>query len=123
VILVDSSVWIGHLRAADGVLADLLQRERVLVHPCVIGDVALGLLRERDVVLPLLRALPAAVVAQDGEVAGLIERERLFGQGIGYVDAHLLASARLTVGARLWTHDRRLGVVAERLGVGVGLLQ
>jgi predicted nucleic acid-binding protein len=123
VILVDSSVWIAHLRAADAVLVDLLLRERVLVHPFVIGEIALGHVRERDFVLGLLRALPASVVARDEEVAELIERERLFGQGIGYVDAHLLASARLTVGAGLWTHDRWLGAVAERIGVGAELLQ
>ena len=81
-ILVDSPVWIAHLRAADAVLADLLLCERVLVHPFVIGEIALGDVREGDYVLGLLRALPASVVARDGEVAELIERSGCSDRGL-----------------------------------------
>ena len=122
-MLVDSSVCMAHLRAADAVLVDLLLRERVLVHPYVIGRITLGQARGRGSELGRLRASPASVVARDGEMAELIARERLFGQGIGYVDAHLLASARLTVGASLWTLEPRLGAVAEGIRVGAGFLR
>ena len=96
---------------------ELLNRSGVLAHPFVIGELALGSLRQRDAVLAALRGLPSAVVADDAEVAGFIERHRLFGLGIGYIDAHLLASVKLTAGASLWTRDRRLGETAQRLGV------
>lgn len=116
-ILVDSSVWIDHFRQSDPGLAALLNSAGVLAHPFVIGELALGSLRQRDAVLSALRELPAAIVADDAEVIAFIDRHRLFGLGIGYIDAHLLASVRLTAGAVLWTRDRRLHAVAERLGV------
>jgi predicted nucleic acid-binding protein len=122
VILVDSSVWIDHIRAADERLADFLARDAVLVHPFVIGEVALGQMRGREAILQMLRRLPASTVARDDEVASLIERERLFGSGIGYVDAHLLASVRLANGALLWTRDKRLAQVASRLAVAAKLV-
>lgn len=116
-ILVDTSVWIDHLRAGDEMLKMLLQRNRVRTHPFVIGEVALGSLRQRAAVLGALRGLPTATVAADSEVSQLIEDETLHGLGIGYVDAHLLAAVRLTPGTALWTRDRRLHSVAERLGL------
>lgn len=116
-ILVDTSVWIDHLRRGDAALSALLDSGRVLAHPFVIGELALGDLRQRDLVLALLRDLPQAKQATDDEVMGFIDRHRLFGQGVGYVDAHLLASARLTALARLWTRDKRLLVVAQKLGL------
>ncbi len=115
-ILVDTSVWVDHLRQGDAALADLLQRSAVLMHPFIAGELACGSLRERAVTLGLLRNLPAAKVATDAEVQHLIEHHALHGRGIGYVDMHLLASVRLTSGASLWTRDRRLRQVAERLG-------
>lgn len=114
-ILADSSVWIDHLRHADRTLSDLLNGGRVLTHPFVIGELALGSLRQRDTILTALRGLPMATVARDDEVARLIERHRLFGIGIRYIDAHLLASTRLTSGTALWTRDRRLHEAAMRL--------
>ena len=84
----------------------------MLIHPWVIGELACGNLRNRSQVLELLQGLPAATVASDAEVMLLIEREQLMGRGIGYIDAHLLAAARLSH-CRLWTQDRRLAVVAE----------
>lgn len=116
-ILVDSSVWIDHLRADDERLIELLAAEEVLGHPFVTGEIALGYLRRRDAILADLRDLPQAVVATDQEVLDLINRLPLFGRGIGYVDAHLLAAVRLTAGARLWTKERRLKAVAAELGL------
>jgi predicted nucleic acid-binding protein len=102
-ILVDTSVWIQHLRSGDERLAALLNGGEVLGHPFVIGELALGNLRQREAVLSDLRDLPRAIVASDAEALGLIDRQTLFGRGIGYVDAHLLAAVRLTAGSRLWT--------------------
>ena len=115
-ILVDTSVWVDHLRAGDARLAGLLERGAVVMHPFVLGEMACGSLSERRAMLDLLRELPAAVAADDEEVLGFIERHELHGKGIGYVDAHLLASVALTEGASLWTRDRRLRGAAEELG-------
>jgi len=117
VILVDTSVWINHLRLASAILSELLDDGEVLVHPFVLGELALGNLRRRDAFLSDLRDLPRAAVATDEEVISLIDRQTLFGRGIGYVDAHLLAAARLTADTKLWTHDRRLHAVAAQLGL------
>ncbi|HMD63516.1 MAG TPA: type II toxin-antitoxin system VapC family toxin [Stellaceae bacterium] len=116
-ILLDTSVWVDHLRVGDAVLEHLLDRGAVLGHPFVIGELALGNLRQRDLVLKALRELPRATVAADEEVLHLIDRRALYGLGIGYVDAHLLAAVRLTTGARLWTRDRRLQAIATQLGL------
>ena len=115
-ILVDTSVWVDHLRKGDARLKALLETGQVLIHSFVIGELALGNLRQRDAILQPLQDLPQAVSADAGEVLGFIERNALFGLGIGYVDAQLLASARLSA-AHLWTHDKRLNQVAIRLGL------
>jgi len=116
-ILTDTSVWIDHLRSGDPALTRLLELGRVLAHPFVTGELALGNLRQRAVVVGALRDLPQATVASDEEVLHLIDAEALSGLGIGYVDAHLLAAVRLTPGASLWTRDKRLHAVAARLNV------
>ncbi|WP_446901375.1 type II toxin-antitoxin system VapC family toxin [Burkholderia sp. YIM B11467] len=116
-ILVDPSVWIDHLRAGDATLTSLLEAERVLIHPFVVGELSLGSLRDRQTVLDALRDLPASTSATDDEVQRMIEIAPLHGLGIGYVDAHLLASVRLTSGSKLWTRDRRLLAAAERLQI------
>jgi predicted nucleic acid-binding protein len=121
VILVDTSVWVDHLQAGDETLKSLLEDGHVLGHPFVIGEIALGNLRQRDLILDTLRELPQAAVASDGEVLRFIDRQALFGRGIGYVDAHLLAAVRLTADARLWTRDRRLQAVAIQLGLATAL--
>ena len=113
-MLVDSSVWIEHLRRADARLHEALNGGQVLTHPFVIGELALGSLRKRGAIVSLLQDLPSAALADDLEVLDFINRHALFGMGIGYVDAHLLASARLT-GATLWTHDKRLHEAALKL--------
>ena len=118
-ILVDTSVWVDHLRAGDQVLAGLLEAGKVLAHPFVIGELALGSLRQRDLVLSALQDLPQANVATDREVLYFVDWHRLFGLDVGYVDAHLLASVSLTAGAGLWTRDRRLGRAADRLGLAI----
>ncbi|WP_322102944.1 type II toxin-antitoxin system VapC family toxin [Paraburkholderia sp. J41] len=120
-ILVDTSVWIDHLDAADPLLVSLLNDERVLTHPYVIGEISLGSLRERDVVLGALHDLPHAPVATPEEMFYLIEREKLFSRGIGFVDTSLLASARLIPGVTIWTRDKRLQQVAGELCLGAKL--
>ena len=120
-ILVDASVWINHLRAADERLAVLLAQHEVLAHPFVVGELALGYLRQRDILMRSLHRLPQAVVASDREVLRLIDDERLYVRGIGYIDAHLLAAARLTGEARLWTRDGRLQRAAAELGLAAML--
>jgi len=117
VILVDTSIWIDHLRVGDPRLSLLLQNGRVLAHPCVIGELALGQLAHRGEILGLLGNLPHARTASDAEVLNMVENRHLFGLGIGYVDAHLLAATLLTAGAGLWTRDRRLAAVAAQLGL------
>lgn len=115
-ILVDTSVWVDHLRRTDPDLVALLERSAVVMHPFVVGEIACGTLRDRKLVLELLQDLPAAVVATDVEVMQFIERQALYGKGIGYVDVHLLASVALTGGTRLWTRDQRLRQAAADLG-------
>lgn len=114
-ILVDTSVWIEHLRAGNGTLERLLERGAVLGHPWVVGELALGRLHRRGEILGLLTGLPQATSATESEVLALIERQELWGIGIGYVDAQLLAASRLTP-ATLWTNDRRLAAAASLLG-------
>lgn len=115
-ILVDTSVWVDHLRRGDAGLIDLLERSAVVMHPFVIGELACGNLRERELILELLQDLPAAVVASPDEVLTFIEHHSLHGRGIGYIDVHLLASVALTPGARLWTRDAKLRKTADLLG-------
>ncbi|QGZ64180.1 type II toxin-antitoxin system VapC family toxin [Paraburkholderia acidisoli] len=119
--LVDTPVWIDHLGAADPLLVSLLNDDRVLAHPYVIGEISLGSLREREMVLGALLDLPRATVATPDETSWLIERERLFNRGIDYVDISLLASARLTPGVTIWTRGKRLSQVARELRVGATL--
>ena len=115
-IVVDTSVWVDHLRAGDAALAASLDRGEVLVHAFVVGELACGPLADRAQLLGLLQALPQAALADPAEILGFIDRHRLAGRGIGYVDVHLLASALLDR-ARLWTRDRRLAAIAAELGL------
>lgn len=114
-ILVDTSIWVAHLRSSEPVLVALLEECRVMVHPFVVGELAMGNLKNRAVLLDALGQLARAKVATDAEVLGFVEAERLHGRGIGYVDAHLLASARLS-GCQLWSQDQRLSDAADALG-------
>ena len=115
-ILVDTSVWVDHLRRGDPGLVALLERAAVVMHPFVVGEIACGSLKDRQSLLELLHDLPRAVIATDDEAMQFIERHRLYGKGIGYIDVHLLASVALTGGAQLWTRDQRLRQVAATMG-------
>lgn len=115
-ILVDTSVWVQHLRKGSDRLRSLLDEEQVVCHPFVIGELACGTLRNRQEILSLLDALPQAGVADHEEVLHLFERRRLHGRGLGWIDAHLVASMLLT-GCTLWTLDKPLGKAATVLGI------
>jgi len=117
VILVDTSVWVDHLRSGDSRLAAALEAGRVLTHPFVVGELACGNLRNRREVLALLAELPPAPLSVQTETLAFLEAHALMGRGIGFVDVHLLASTALA-SARLWTRDRRLAAVADALGLG-----
>ena len=119
-ILVDTSVWVDHFRDRNSPLAELLEHGAALTHPFVVGELALGNLRQREVVLRMLSRLPRASVATDAELLGFIDRFSLFGRGVGYVDVHLLAATRLTAGSQLWTFDKRLNDVAVQLRLAAG---
>ena len=119
-ILVDTSVWVDHLRSGDAQLAELLERGAVLGHPFVIGEIACGSLSDRGAIVALLQHLPIVTVAEPEEVLAYLDRHKLYGRGIGYVDAHLLAATALTAGAKLWTRDRRLHAIARELGCAQG---
>lgn len=120
-ILVDTSVWIDHLRGGTNRLSECLERGIVLIHPFVIGEIACGNLRNRSYVLAMMSNLPSALTASDQEVIDFIEKRSLYGQGIGYIDTHLLASTALTPDARLWTSDSRLQKIAEAMDLGIVL--
>lgn len=120
-ILPDTSVWIDHLRRADNALAAELEARTAIVHPYVIGEIAVGSIRQRELVILMLQRQNQAPIATHAEVMQLIESERLYGLGIGYVDVHLLASVRLTPGCSLWTRDKRLNAVAQRLGLAAAI--
>ena len=115
-ILVDTSVWIDHLRSSNAELAARLETGEVWCHPFIVGELACGNLANRREILQHLQALPGADVAEYHEVLGFLEAHGLAGRGIGWVDAHLLASARLTRLA-LWALDKPLAAVARRLGL------
>ena len=122
-ILVDTSIWIDHLRAGDATLSALLEQGDVVVHPWVTGELALGTLADRDEILDLLGNQPQAVVADDDEILHLIGSQALHGSGIGYVDAQLLAATLLIPGTRLWTRDTRMAQVSTRLGIHADVQQ
>jgi predicted nucleic acid-binding protein len=116
-ILADTSIWIDHFRTPDAFFRHLLDEAKVAMHPVVIGEIALSNLRNRREVLQDLKDLPQAVVADDEEVLHLIDVHILYGTGIGYADAELLASTMLSPGLKFWTNDKRLRAQAEKLGV------
>lgn len=118
-ILVDTSVWVQHFRVGQSGLVELLEKGSVLGHPWVSGEVALGNLARRDETVRLLQALPQSLVATPQEVMAFVKLHMLYGLGIGYVDAQLLAATLLTAGSRLWTLDRPLARAAGCLGCGV----
>lgn len=115
-VLVDTSVWVDHLRSGNATLTELLSDARVACHPFVIGELACGNLRNRSEILSLLQSLPDIPEISHEDLLRFVESHRLMGQGLGLVDVHLLASARLAA-LPLWTLDRRLREAATALNV------
>lgn len=120
-VLVDTSVWIDHLGPGDPLMSTLLVERRVLMHPFVLGEIALGSLRNRTKLIADLRTIPQAVHVDDLDVIHAIERQQMHGSGIGYVDAHLACAALVMSGVVLWTREKKLRKVAERLGIAARL--
>jgi predicted nucleic acid-binding protein len=116
-VLVDTSVWVHHLRLGEPNLERLLNDGEVVCHPFVIGELACGNIRNRNEILSLLPMLPLATEATHDEILQFIDRNQLMGKGLGYIDVHLCASAILT-GVPMWTYDRRLNETNEGLGIG-----
>ena len=113
--LVDTSVWVHHLRHGNNELRKLLDSGEVFCHPFIIGELACGTMKNRARVIDLLKALPEVLLAEHAEVMQFVEEKRLYGHGLGWIDLHLLASASLNR-ANLWTMDRALKRAAEQLG-------
>lgn len=116
-ILVDTSVWIDHLRSSNAILSDLLRQRQVLTHPLMIGELAMGSMKQREMTLQFLHKMPRVTAGHDDEVMRFITRNKLFGLGLGYIDAHLLVAALLTPGTLLWTRDKRLFEIAQSLSL------
>ncbi len=115
-VLVDTSVWVSHLREGNSDLVTLLEAGEVVTHPFVIGELACGNLRNRSEILSLLQELPMAVQGEYDEALQFIDHHQLMGKGIGYIDIHLLLSVLLS-NAALWTLDKKLDAVSGQLGV------
>ena len=116
-ILVDTSVWVDHLRHSEPDLVDLLRDGSVLTHPLIIEELACGSLAKREEFIELMSALPKAAEAEHHEILDLITDQKLFSTGLGSVDVHIIASALLE-GALVWSKDRTLAREANRLGAG-----
>ena len=117
-IIVDANIWVDHLRGRhEPMLDELVLSNEAAMHPHVLGEISLGSFANRDAVLTRLERLPIPNVAREGHVRFMIDQHKLYSTGIGYSDAHLIASARLSPDGFLWTRDKRLHVQAERLGV------
>ncbi|MBA3666918.1 MAG: type II toxin-antitoxin system VapC family toxin [Sphingomonas sp.] len=116
-IVADTSIWIDHINNGNAELAAQLRRRRILLHPMIVGEIALGSIPNRQIVLEELKALPAAPNVSHTEVIAMVEWLELYNRGIGLVDCHLLASVKQVPDAKLWTRDKRLDAQAERLGI------
>ena len=116
-VLVDTSIWIDHLRKTEPVLVDLLERDQVCVHQSVITELALGVLKNRSFFLKMLERLMIVRNVDDQGVRHLVEERRLWGRGLSALDAALLASVVVTPGVSLWTRDKRLRQAARNMGV------
>lgn len=115
-ILVDTSVWVQHLRQGNEQLKSLLNEEKVLCHPFVLGELACGSMKNREEILRLLESLPQARIAEHEEVLRFLDAEELYSRGLGWIDVHLLASTLLS-NATLWTFDKKLRTIASALGI------
>jgi len=115
-VLVDTSVWVSHLRDGNAGLEKLLNDGEVVCHPFIIGELACGNLKNRKEILTSLQSLPMTILAEDGEVLGFIENHQLMGKGLGYIDVHLIAAAVLT-DVPLWTFDKTLDKLTKKIGI------
>jgi predicted nucleic acid-binding protein len=120
-ILADSSVWIDFFRAGNIEFEHLLDRQQIATHPFVIGEVALGSLRNPRKTISIMQSMPQAEVASHDEVMHFLDAAELAGKGIGYVDIHLLASTRIAGDMTLWTRDHRLAAAAAELNIAHSL--
>lgn len=120
-ILADTSVWVDHLRNRNAELEKHLSNGRIVMHPFIVAELALGSLHNRKKLLEELDSMLQVKVAQLSEVRHLIEAHSLFSKGIGLTDAHLIASSMMTPGTHLWTRDRSLGLVAKDLGIAAAI--
>ena len=116
--LVDSSIWIDHFRKSNPRLVQALTDQLVMCHPFIIGELALGSLKDRQTVISMLQALPQAAKADDDEVLKLIETQGLFSRGLGLIDAHLIASALIEGDVKIWTGDKRLAAISDEMNLG-----
>lgn len=116
-IVVDSAIWIDHFHREIPQLRELMSLRAAFMHPFVLGEIALGSLRDREATVGAARDLPQPPAAEDTEVFNLITNAGLGGSGIGYVDVHLIASTMLIPNGALWTRDKRLAAVADRFGL------
>ena len=115
-VLVDTSVWVSHLREGGVGLEKLLNDGEVVCHPFIVGELACGNLKKRHEILIYLQSLPMAILAEDGEVLKFIENHKLRGKGLGYIDVHLIAAAILT-DVSLWTFDKTLDKITTKIGI------
>ena len=115
-VLVDTSIWVAHLRKRNRQLELLLMDAEVICHPMIIGELACGTIKNRNEILSLLKSLPSAPVLEFDELMFFIDENQMMGIGIGFVDVHLLASARLS-GTSLWTADKKLKSAANKLSL------
>jgi predicted nucleic acid-binding protein len=117
-ILADTSIWIDHFRKRDAALYRQLLQNNISIHPFIVAELALGSLPDRHKTLADLELLPQIRVAHIDEIRGMIESRSLFRQGLGFVDAHLIASTLITPGTVLWSRDKRLRATAQAMGIG-----
>jgi predicted nucleic acid-binding protein len=115
-VLVDTSVWVSHLRDGNVGLENLLNDGGVLCHPFIVGELACGNLKNRHEILAYLQSLPMTILAEDGEVLKFIGNHQLMGKGLGYIDVHLIAAAVLT-DVPLWTFDKTLDKITKKIGI------
>lgn len=120
-VLADTSIWIDYFRREDPRLTSLLDQGDIVIHPFVIGELVLGRVSKISHMLDDLSTLPKATIASNDEVLELIVKRKLSGLGIGYIDAHLLASTMLTIEASIWTRDKRLLAAAKALKLAADL--
>lgn len=120
-ILADTSVWVDHFRTGDDELRRQLTSQRIVMHPFIVAELALGSLPQRTTILAYLEQLPGTKVARLGEVMQMIEARALYSRGIGLIDAHLIASVLITPSTTLWTRDKQLLDVVQSFGIHANL--